>query len=354
MKRDKPYRIAIGSLFAVIACGILFASGYYLTILIYGLTGRPPEIWMHVFSGFVGFFLIVITAVALMRIFSRRFKDMLNHQTLHNELLLAMKKIAQGDFNVFLDMKDDFTHKDFAEGINQLAKNLGTLENMRQDFVSNVSHEIQSPLTSISGFAALLKNDALMPGQKAHYLNIIEAESKRLSSLSDNLLKLSALETSNTSLSMQEYRLDKQLEEIALVLEPQWSVKNINLEAELNKLTICGDEGLLSQVWINLLHNAIKFTPEGGSIKIILQCNDAEVCCQIADTGIGIAPQDQMHIFQRFYKVDKSHSRILGGNGLGLALVKKIVELHNGRITLESEIGKGTAFYVFLPRLHSV
>ena len=156
-------------------------------------------------------------------------------------------------------------------GSTKSPKNSVRWSKLRQDFISNVSHEIQSPLTSIRGFAALLKNDTLTAEQKNHYLNIIEAESKRLSSLSDNLLKLSALETGSEPLSIKEYRLDKQLEKVALMLEPQWSAKNIAMEADLEKLTIQGDEDLLSQVWVNLLHNAIKFTPEGGTIRIILK-----------------------------------------------------------------------------------
>ncbi|MGD1118430.1 MAG: HAMP domain-containing sensor histidine kinase [Dehalococcoidales bacterium] len=272
----------------------------------------------------------------------------------HNQLLNAMTRIAQGDFEVYVNPQDTNFHEDIAEGINKIAKELGSMEQLRQDFISNVSHEIQSPLTSIRGFATLLKNDSLTPEQKNHYLNIIEAESKRLSSLSDNLLKLSALETGSEPLSIKEYRLDKQLEEVALMLEPQWRGKNITMEADLEKLTIQGDEDLLSQVWVNLLHNAIKFTPEGGVVRVVLKSTNKEACCQISDTGIGIASEDLIHIFERFYKVDKSRDRALGGNGLGLSLAKKIVELHGGHITVQSQLGKGATFTVALPRLHSV
>jgi signal transduction histidine kinase len=265
-----------------------------------------------------------------------------------------MTSIAQGDFDVYVNPSDVFLHDDIAHGINKIAKELGSMEQLRQDFISNVSHEIQSPLTSIRGFAALLKNDALTVEQKNHYLDIIEAESKRLSLLSDNLLKLSALENGNEPLSIKQYRLDRQLEKIALMLEPQWRGKNITMEADLEKLTIQGDEDLLSQVWINLLHNAVKFTPEDGVIRIILKADNNEVYCQIVDTGIGIGSEDMVHIFERFYKVDKSRNRTQGGNGLGLSLAKKIVELHGGHITLQSELGKGSTFIVYLPRLHSV
>jgi signal transduction histidine kinase len=145
-----------------------------------------------------------------------------------------------------------------------------------------------------------------------------------------------------------------------LTLEPQWSAKNILLEAELPKLTVYADEGLLSQVWVNLLHNAIKFTPADGTVIVKLEGSGDDsgsnggATVTIADTGVGIAKDDLPHIFERFYKVDKARDRALGGNGLGLSLVKKIVELHDGRLSVESELGKGTTFKIFLPRLHSV
>ena len=333
---------------------IIFTVGYGLTSLVYRWTGTPPDFWTHILSGLTG--IILFWGLAnLARLLVHRFsKADQQHQGPHSQLLNAMTRIAQGDFDVFITTRDDIIYDDIARGINKIAKELGSMEQLRQDFISNVSHEIQSPLTSIRGFAALLKNDALTTEQKNHYLDIIEAESKRLSSLSDNLLKLSALETGSEPLFLKEYRLDRQLENIALMMEPQWRGKNITMEAELEKLTIQGDEDLLSQVWINLLHNAIKFTPEGGIIRILLRAGNNEACCQISDTGIGIAPEDMVHIFERFYKVDKTRDRALGGNGLGLSLAKKIVELHGGHIIPQSTLGKGSTFTVEIPRLHSV
>lgn len=231
-----------------------------------------------------------------------------------------------------------------------MAKELGSLEKMRQDFISDVSHEIQSPLTSISGFAALLRKRNLSESQISCYASIIEAESKRLSKLSENLLRLSNLESENHNLNLKNYQIDKQIESILLMLEPQWSAKSITLDVSLEKTIVCGDEDLLSQVFINLLHNAIKFTSENGNIGVKLSSNENEIECKISDTGRGISPQNQPRIFERFYKADKSRDRSLGGNGLGLSIVKKIVDLHGGKISLTSEIGKGTEFTVFLPR----
>jgi signal transduction histidine kinase len=165
---------------------------------------------------------------------------------------------------------------------------------------------------------------------------------------------LSALDNNRVPLNKKDFRLDKQLERAALTLEPQWTAKGIILEADLRKCSLCANEDSLLQVWMNLLHNAIKFTPAGGRIDITLAFDNGLAVVKISDTGTGIAPEDQIHIFERFYKVDKARDRSLGGNGLGLSLVKTIVEMHGGSVSVESDIGNGTAFQVSLPGLHSV
>ncbi|MFZ7134538.1 MAG: sensor histidine kinase [Eubacteriales bacterium] len=326
--------------------GIALAGGYGVTKLIYQFTGEPPVILSYIFSGFASVFLVVLIARIVMHI-TGRYK--FNHN-IHENLMDALHQISQGNFDVILNPGQGFEHHELVTAINDMAKNLGTLETMRQDFISNVSHEIQSPLTSISGFAVLLKNADLPIEERLHYAEIIESESKRLSGLSENLMKLSSLDNNKTGLNRDFFRLDKQLESVALTLEPQWTGKNIELDVQFHKTSICGDEDLLSQVWINLIHNAIKFTPVGGKITMELFANSDNAIMKITDTGVGIAPNDKIHIFERFYKVDKSRDRSLGGNGLGLSLVKKIIELHDGNITVESEIGKCTTFTVTLPQ----
>jgi signal transduction histidine kinase len=331
-----------GFLAVLVVYSFALLAGYGITTVIYHFTGRLPEILEHVLSGLIGL-LFLILVVGLFT-FLREHVNRDHHQNTHNILTDALKQISQGNFNILLDAKKSDIHHEFAEAINDMAKNLGNLETMREDFISNVSHEIQSPLTSISGFAALLQMNGLSEEQRNRYARIIEAESKRLSSLSDNLLKLSSLDNNKVPLSKKEFRLDKQLERVALTLEPQWSAKGLTLEADLVKCSVLGDEDLLSQVWVNLLHNAIKFTPEGGQICIVLSIESDEAVVRISDTGIGITPEDQIHVFERFYKADKARDRSLGGNGLGLSLVKKIVELHGGQISVESTVGKGTIF----------
>ena len=319
-----------------------FIASYMLTLLIYRFIGRPPELWDDMLYGTINL-LLIIGSIIVGAIIKN-----LNQSRLQRRTLEALERIAQGNFDVFIEQDEHGHFIEITDSINKLAKELGSMEQLRQDFISNVSHEFQSPLTSISGYAALLRKDGATLRQ-LEYATIIEEESKRLSKLAENLLRLSALETDGGSITKASFRLDRQLENVVLLLEPQWKAKNIIPETTLPKISVCGNEDLLKQVWINLLVNAIKFTPENGEIDVSLKQNDETALCLISDNGIGIAPSDQMHIFERFYKVDKSRDRSLGGNGLGLALVKKIVNMHAGDITVESAIGKGSIFRVTLP-----
>ncbi|MDL2317758.1 sensor histidine kinase [Eubacteriales bacterium OttesenSCG-928-A19] len=329
-----------------------FALGHLLLTFLYHFTGTPPAIVTSVLSGMLGLLIFVLGSRLVMTVYRRRMGDVPHHQgrgRMLEETIAAMDRIARGDFSVLLqsDAHDPFSG--LAESVNRMARELGSMESLRQDFISNVSHEIQSPLTSISGFTELLKNDALPPEQRAHYLKVIETEAKRLSGLSDNLLKLSTLESHTQPPAMKAFRLDKQIQNAVLMLEPQWVAKNLNLSLELEKVNFTGDEPLLSQVWINLLHNAIKFTPENGEIMVTLSGNVDAVTVRVADSGVGISAEDRPHIFERFYKADKARDRSLGGNGLGLSLVKKIVEMHGGIVAVESEAGQGTTFSAVLP-----
>ncbi|AFQ43930.1 sensor histidine kinase [Desulfosporosinus meridiei] len=319
-----------------------FVASYLLMLLIYRFIGRPSEPWSDMLYGTINLVLIV-GSFMLVAFIHQDDRSRLAQRTLE-----ALERIAQGNFDVFIERDKHGHFLEITDSINKMAKELGSMEQLRQDFISNISHEFQSPLTSISGYAALLRKDGATLKQQ-EYAAIIEEESKRLSKLADNLLRLSALERSGRSITKAPFRLDRQLENVVLLLEPQWKAKNIIPETTLPKITVYGNEDLLKQVWINLLVNALKFTPENGELNVSLKQDGETVVCIISDNGIGIAPAEQMHIFERFYKVDKSRDRSLGGNGLGLALVKKIINLHQGKVTVESELGKGTVFQVKLP-----
>ena len=171
----------------------------------------------------------------------------------------------------------------------------------------------------------------------------------RLSKLTDNLLKLASLESDQVKFEPKPYRLDRQIRNLILVAEPQWMEKSIEMDVALDEVTLCADEDLLSQVWINLIHNSIKFTPPDGKICVQLVQRDDKAEFTIRDTGIGISAEDQEHVFERFYKGDKSRERARGGSGLGLSIAQKIVAMHKGVIAVESQSGAGTTFTVSLP-----
>lgn len=327
-------------------CAYLVA-GYYIAQGIFRLTGTPPAVFAHLITGLLGFLIFAI--VALLLGFCQRRREgshMGNHPWDLDSVTDAIKEISAGNFSVLLPEDKSGPFHALTQSVNRMARDLGSMEKLRQDFISDVSHEMQSPLTSISGFAELIRGGKATPQEAEHYAGIIASESRRLSKLSENLLRLSTLESDGLELEKTDFRLDKQLEDVLLMLEPQWAKKNLTPELALEKITLRGNADLLSQVWINLLHNAIKFTPEGGSISIALAKEAGDAVCTIRDSGIGIPKAEQIHIFERFYKVDKSRDRALGGNGLGLSLVKKIVELHGGSVTVESEAGDGAAFRV--------
>jgi len=348
--RGNRYVFSLILIFITTLLGL--TSGYYICIFIFGQSENIPLYLIFIVQSLASaviYFLGWKVFVYLHWNFTNKHKRFdLSHFPILSGAVEAMNKIASGDFNVLVKTNELDPFNEVADKVNRMVKELGTLEKLRQDFISDVSHEIQSPLTSISGFATLLKKGNLSESQISHYANIIETESKRLSKLSENLLRLSNLECDDKSLNLKKYKMNKQIESILLMLEPQWSAKNIALDVSLDETIICGDEDLLSQVFINLLNNAIKFTPENGNIDVNLCSNENGIECKISDTGIGISPQDQPRIFERFYKADKSRDRSLGGNGLGLSIVKKIIDLHGGKISVVSEIGKGTEFTILL------
>ncbi|WP_037463954.1 sensor histidine kinase [Shimazuella kribbensis] len=270
---------------------------------------------------------------------------------LFDSIIHAQKKISSGNYEVELDTngKELGPFGELVESVNQMAIELSKMEKMRKEFIANVSHEIQSPLTSIHGFAQTLRNSQLSPENRIHYLDIIESESVRLSKMSDSLLRLASLEADTMKFEPEIYRLDKQLRSIILACEPQWSDKNMNMDIMLEELEIRADKDMMGQIWINLIHNSIKFTPKGGNMSIAIRQDGEDIVGVISDTGIGISQEDQIYIFERFFKTDRSRKPANQGSGLGLSIVKKMVDMHKGKITVESKLGLGSTFTVTLP-----
>lgn len=267
------------------------------------------------------------------------------------KLTEATKKIATGNYNIKLNEKRNDEIGSLATNFTEMAKSLEQLEEMRQEFVSNVSHEIQSPLSSIKGFAQTLQNDELAPNQRKHYLSIIEKESTRLSQLSKQLLMLASLEKEEAIIEKSTFDVAAQIKDVLVMTEWSWREKELAIELDLPSTFVHGDKKLLHQVWTNLLTNSVKFTEQGGTIAIRIEKRDQDCYIYVSDTGIGIARKDLPNIFNRFYKADKSRERKEGSSGLGLSIVKKIIDLHEGEIHAESEPDKGTTISIRLPRM---
>lgn len=265
------------------------------------------------------------------------------------KLTKATKRIASGDFNVKLNIKQTSELGTLARSFEEMMYDLQQLEQMRREFVTNVSHEVQSPLTSISGYALALKQVDLSDHERSRYLDIIIAEAKRMSKMSDSLLKLSMLESQSKQLRLVTLSLDEQIRRVIVALQPQWSTRNIHFELDLLTVKVKADHDQLNQVWTNILRNSIKFSEDGSVINVSIKTDIKNAIVRISDTGIGIHLEDQKRIFERFFKADRSHSRQYDGSGMGLAIVKQIVSLHQGDILVESEPGQGTTFIVTLP-----
>lgn len=261
----------------------------------------------------------------------------------------AFDQLSGGNFDVKVPENEKLREiREMAQHFNAMTYDLSHIETLRSDFVANVSHEFKTPIAAIEGYATLLQNRSLSPEKHDHYVEKILENSRRLSNLSGNVLMLSKLENQEIVSGKSEFRLDEQLRKCILLLESKWTEKNMEFDMELPTINYYGSEPLLSQVWVNLLDNAIKHSPVGGVIHIGIRQTDSLLIVTITDHGDGMSEEVQKHIFEKFYQGDSSHKA--EGNGLGLALVKRIVELCKGTIEVESAPGNGAAFSVALPK----
>lgn len=271
------------------------------------------------------------------------------------EFSKAAYKVASGDFSVYLaphHTADKYTHLDVLfTDFNKMVEELGSIETLKTDFFSNVSHEMKTPLAVIQNNAELLQLEGITKERSREYTENILHATKRLSNLITNMLKLNKLEKQTIKPVPEKYDLCAQLCECALQFENMWEQKQVEFEVDIEEKTMIeADEGLLAIVWTNLLSNAIKFTPQGGTVTLSQTSDDEGITVSVADTGCGMDEKTKGRIFDKFYQGDTSHST--EGNGLGLALVKRILQLSDGSITVESTVGQGTIFTVKLPNTY--
>lgn len=264
----------------------------------------------------------------------------------------AMRKVAGGDFTVRLDCTSKIRDvREVYGSFNTMVKELGNTETLQTDFVSNVSHEFKTPINAIEGYASLLQDSQLTDEQKNAYIDKIIFNTRRLSDLVGNILLLSKVNNQTISLKASTFRLDEQVRQSILALESKWEKKEIEFDIDLDEIEYTGYENLLSHVWLNLIDNAVKFSPQNGQIRIRLKQLAGSVTFSIWDNGLSIPEADIGRIFNKFYQGDNSHAS--EGNGLGLALVRKIVAAAHGTINVTSSEDAGTEFVVALPNSSS-
>ena len=268
-------------------------------------------------------------------------------------IMAALDQVMQGDFSVRIPQVKEFAGEtgfhEIISAINKMTAELQGTETLRTDFIANVSHELKTPLAVIGNYATMLQQPGISEADRNEYAKAISHNARRLAALITNILKLNKLENQQIFPKHEEYDLSGQLCESLLQFEDAWEAKNLSIETDIeDEVYICSDAELLSLVWNNLISNGVKFTPEGGTIGVTLKAEETTVVVSVSDTGCGIDPETGKHIFEKFYQGDTSHAT--QGNGLGLALVKRVVDILNAEISVQSTPGQGSIFTVRIRR----
>lgn len=318
----------------ILLCFVLALGIDYILSIILGGYWNMPDIFELAFIG-------LIVGVFATYFLSRWLIDPIK------KISSAMESISDGDFSVRLNTESTSKEiKEIYSGFNMMAEELESTEIVQSDFISNVSHEFKTPISAIEGYSMLLQDDENLTPQQKEYIEKIIFNTHRLSSLTGSVLLLSKLENQTIVSNRTQFDLAEQIRKSILALEAQWEKKDIYFDIELDECDFIGNETLLHHIWDNLISNAIKFSPQSGDIRIKLDRRYDKIIFTISDQGPGISEDAAKHIFDKFYQADSSHKQ--KGNGLGLALVKKIVDLENGEISVKNNEDKGCTFTVIL------
>lgn len=349
-KNERKHRLALTLLFSgIIFCFFIVTMAVVGAVIIYLIKKGVLELGDNIPRGNHPILKIIIGSVLLGSMLSALASRFPLKPV--NNIINSMNRLASGDFKARLHFGKIFgrhpTAVEIAESFNHMAEELEKTEMLRSDFINNFSHEFKTPIVSIAGFAKLLKRGDLTGEQKAEYIDIIENESLRLAAMATNVLKLTRIENQSILTGVSNYNLSEQIRSCVLLLENKWSRKNIIPELDFGECYINANEEMMKEVWINLIDNAIKYSDEGGTVRISITETLNRILVSVSDTGTEIPPEAREYIFRKFYQADESHSS--EGNGIGLAIVKAIVELHDGDITVSSGNRK-TVFTVSLPK----
>lgn len=337
--------ILSGCVFLVILVTVLLIGIALVIADQTGLLGR----WME-HASLLRFFLIIAAMSLVCGTLIALFLGSVPLRSM-NKMTEGLHRLASGDYKAHIEPKGLLCMiapvRDMVESFNATAAELEGTEMLRSDFINNFSHEFKTPIVSIAGFAGLLKQGNLSREEQLEYLDIIESESRRLAQMATNVLNMTKVENQTILTDVTIFNLSEQLRTCVLLLERKWETKNLEMNLELEEHMISGNQELLKHVWVNLLDNAIKFSPKGQTVEISAAEEEGRIAVSICNTGSFIPKEQQEAIFRKFYQADRSHNT--EGNGIGLAVVKRVVELHSGTVRVESEPAY-TKFLVTLPK----
>ncbi len=341
--------ILSGCVFLVILVTVLLIGMALVIADQTGLLGR----WME-HASLLRFFLIIAAMSLVCGTLIALFLGSVPLRSM-NKMTEGLHRLASGDYKAHIEPKG-FLYmiapvRDMVESFNATAAELEGTEMLRSDFINNFSHEFKTPIVSIAGFAGLLKQGNLSREEQLEYLDIIESESRRLAQMATNVLDMTKVENQTILTDVTTFNLSEQLRTCVLLLERKWETKNLEMNLELEEHMISGNQELLKHVWVNLLDNAIKFSPEGQTVEISAAEEEGRIAVSICNTGSFIPKEQQEAIFRKFYQADRSHNT--EGNGIGLAVVKRVVELHGGTVGVESN-PSFTKFTVTLPKKQQI
>ena len=315
--------------------GTLLVAGLlsWLSKMIFNRVFEIPDIlWLLIFSVIIGVTVSIVINIILLRPVVLLSK--------------AMKQVAAGDFGIRLRSDNSIQEiSDSFDSFNLMVQELQATETLQTDFVANVSHEFKTPINAIEGYATLLQ-DGGEESQQQLYVERILLNTRRLSTLVGNILLLSKVSNHAIPIAKTTYRLDEQIRQAIVLLEPQWTERNVDFDVNMDEITWCGPENLMHHVWSNLIGNAIKFGPESGLVRVSLKQTEGRYVFKVEDQGDGVPEKERSRIFHKFYQLDSSHKQ--EGNGLGLALAKQIIDTCHGEIRVDNIEGGGCRFSVIL------
>lgn len=346
LRRNKKHEKSFNALFILMAALIILILLLIIVLLayIFDVTALL-KISLSQDLGWFAILIWVVASIVIGLLVSYGFGQLIIKPV--NKIIRGMTLLSDGVYDEKINLGKRNALKELTECYNKLAQELQKNEALSADFINNFSHELKTPLVSISGLISLMKQPNFPESKRIEYLEIIGEEANRLASITTNILSLSKIESQKIVTDKEEYNLSEQIRNCVLLLQKKWERKNLDLIVDFDEFTVIGNVDLLMQVWFNLIDNAIKFSYNNTAITILIKEDSKYLNVSIENEGIEISEEDKTKIFQKFYQVDKGHS--IEGNGIGLSIVRKIVELHNGVIEVETNDSK-TKFIVKLAK----